>query len=218
MTLLDLLYKKVKGFGVSGSPDMLYTVFGHIIYFVFDGIDLNYFFRGESGKSQIKPPYLNAYMLYATKYLNYYTAEDVTGIEVMFQDKYTANYAIAYRNLFGGPCVYLEITTRSKHGPFMQVTPGTYLFKTLPFSVATQFYSPKYTVKNKTAAMGTDMRSTLYWKPNVITDAEGKASLSFYTADKISAYNVIIEGSNGEGNIGQKQQTINPVTKIVYNK
>lgn len=205
MTLEEVLYKKIKGFGVSGTPQTFYNVFGHPLHIVFDGIDLHYFFNVKNNKD-----IFNAYMLYVKKYLTYYTAEDVIGIEFMFQTKYTTNYLFTYGTPppFGKPPIYLEITTRSKKGPFMQVTPGTYLFKTIPFSVAKQFYSPKYTIKNKASAMGTDMRSTIFWEPNVITDKEGKATVSFYSADKSSNYTVIMEGSDMNGQLGYGKSEI----------
>ena len=90
----------------------------------------------------------------------------------------------------------------------MQVTPGTYLFKTLPFSVAKEFYSPKYTAKNKNAAPGTDSRSTIFWAADVITSAEGKATVSFFTADKAADYTVTAEGADMTGDLGYGRQII----------
>jgi hypothetical protein len=149
---------------------------------------------------------------YIKNYLDYFTAEDVTGIEVMNSSKYSTKYHIDMaRSEFSishNFYAYIEITTRSKQGPFMKVTPGTYLYKALPFTLPTQFYSPKYTIANKTVAMGTDMRSTLHWEPNVVTNAEGKATVSFFTTDKSSNYSVIIEGVNLTGDVGYKRKKI----------
>jgi hypothetical protein len=90
----------------------------------------------------------------------------------------------------------------------MKFTPGTYLHKPLAFTLPRRFYSPKYTVKNKTTAMGTDMRSTIHWEPNIITDKNGKATVSFYSADKPSAYTVTIEGINVDGGAGYIRQKL----------
>jgi hypothetical protein len=46
-----------------------------------------------------------------------------------------------------------------------------------------------------------DFRSTIYWNPNVVTDAKtGMANVSFYTADLAGSYRVVAEGitQNGE--------------------
>ena len=39
-----------------------------------------------------------------------------------------------------------------------------------------------------------DVRSTLYWEPNVLTDAEGKASFSFYTSDVEGEFDITAQG------------------------
>jgi hypothetical protein len=47
-----------------------------------------------------------------------------------------------------------------------------------------------------------DIRSTVHWEPNVITDAEGKATISFYSSDKPTTYSIVIEGSDMNGKAG----------------
>lgn len=152
---------------------------------------------------------------YIKNYLDYYTAEDVVGIELMDQPKY--NRAYASNSLLGpkgfqtpafNTHAYIEITTRTGHGPFMKVTPGTYLYKPLAFTLPKQFYSPKYNVNTKNIAPGTDMRSTIFWEPNIVTDAAGKATVSFYTADKPVDYSVIIEGTDMSGGLGFGKKVI----------
>jgi hypothetical protein len=136
-------------------------------------------------------------------YLNYYTAEDVVGIELMFNPKYNRVYARSdFKDVEFDTYAFIEITTRTGHGPFMKVTPGTYLYKPLAFTMPKQFYSPKYTVSNKNTAIGTDMRSTIFWEPNIITDTAGKATVSFYSADKTADYSVIMEGTDMSGGLG----------------
>ena len=178
-------------------------------HFVIDGMDLDYFYND---KDEVPNNDTKRYF-FIKPYLEYFTAEDITGIEVMSSTKFATNYDIEFekysdRGSKTNSIVYLEITTRAKKGPFMQVTPGTYLYKTLPFSLAKQFYSPKYTVKNKTAGMGTDLRSTIFWEPNFITDKDGKATVSFYSADKAANYTVIVEGADLEGTLGFGTQQI----------
>jgi hypothetical protein len=46
-----------------------------------------------------------------------------------------------------------------------------------------------------------NLRSTIFWQPNVVGDENGKASLSFFTADISSIYSVIVEGVNEEGKL-----------------
>jgi hypothetical protein len=139
-------------------------------------------------------------------YLKSNTAENIKGIEVNFSAKYTLNYSARFQySPFS--FAFIEITTRSGHGPIIDNTPGMYLYKPLPISYPKQFYKPKYTV-NDTAKHTPDLRSTIDWEPNVITDANGEAKVLFYTADKPSTYTVIIEGSDMNGNLGYKQGKI----------
>jgi hypothetical protein len=127
----------------------------------------------------------------------------------MFNPKYNRAYASAdFKRVEFDTYAFIEITTRTKHGPFMKVTPGTYLYKPLAFTFPKQFYSPKYNVKNKNTAVGTDLRSTVFWEPNIITDAAGKATVSFYSADKAASYSVVIEGTDMNGALGYKKAEI----------
>jgi hypothetical protein len=65
-----------------------------------------------------------------------------------------------------------------------------------------EFYSPKYDA-TKTAAIGGDLRTTIYWNPKVITDKSGTAAFNFFNADGTGTYRAIIEGIDSEGNIGR---------------
>ena len=63
------------------------------------------------------------------------------------------------------------------------------------------FYSPKYEKGNNNDVLIPDFRSTLYWNRNLQTDLSGKCNFSFYSADRITTYKVLIEGMTEEGEI-----------------
>ncbi|WKN32323.1 TonB-dependent receptor plug domain-containing protein [Porifericola rhodea] len=65
---------------------------------------------------------------------------------------------------------------------------------------AREFYSPKYTADGK--ADLPDYRTTLYWNPNIQTKEDGKAMVSFYTADRNTSYRVLVNGLTNEGLAG----------------
>ncbi len=69
---------------------------------------------------------------------------------------------------------------------------------------AKEFASPKY-VKTPKKAERTDFRSTLYWNGNVVIDRKGTATLSFYTSDAITSFNIIAEGIASDGMVGRKE-------------
>ncbi|MFD0750935.1 hypothetical protein ACFQZS_12340 [Mucilaginibacter calamicampi] len=192
--------------GGEGSDPLSYVWNGKKVRFVFDGIDLDFFFTPMA--NVVDPRYHNIKPI-----LDYFTAEDISGIEIMQQTKYTSEYHASLglnknNTMTADSYVFIEITTRAKQGPFMKVTPGTALYKAIPYTLAKQFYSPKYNVSNKGTALGTDLRSTIFWEPNVITDENGKATVSFYSADKAANYTVIVEGTDMDGGLGFGKQQI----------
>jgi hypothetical protein len=71
------------------------------------------------------------------------------------------------------------------------------------FYKAREFYSPKYGVAD-TSNTGQDLRTTVFWKPDVMTDKDGNASFNFYNADLKGVYRVVVEGIDENGNIGRQ--------------
>ena len=67
------------------------------------------------------------------------------------------------------------------------------------FSKYREFYSPQYTPENIDSPKP-DHRTTLYWDPNITTE-NGKAVLSFFTADDLAYYRIIVEGVTDNGRI-----------------
>jgi uncharacterized protein YfaS (alpha-2-macroglobulin family) len=49
----------------------------------------------------------------------------------------------------------------------------------------------------------------LHWEPNISTDANGKAKVSFYTSDIAGKYTVTVSGVDVTGGIGDSQIKIN---------
>jgi hypothetical protein len=62
------------------------------------------------------------------------------------------------------------------------------------------FYAPKYDTPDAVRSEMPDLRSTIFWKPDVIFSPDGKAETDFYTADSSTTYSIVIEGilSNGK--------------------
>jgi len=155
-------------------------------------------------------------LLEERRFLESRSAEDIKGIELNFSHKYTDNYIRRYIGADYDPGMkvdyaFIEITTRAGNGPFLSITPGMYLFKPLPISWPKKFYKPKYTVSNNTDRLA-DLRSTIAWEPNVVTNSNGEATISFFTADKPSTYTLIMQGTDMKGNMGFK------VSKIYVSK
>ena len=71
------------------------------------------------------------------------------------------------------------------------------------FYKAREFYSPKY---GNTTSMTTqrDLRSTIYWQPEIVTDKDGNASFEYYNADGAGVYKMVVEGIDDKGNLGRQ--------------
>ncbi len=62
-----------------------------------------------------------------------------------------------------------------------------------------EFYAPKYDTPQTEHKK--DLRTTIAWEPSLRSDATGKASMSFWSADRRNDYNVIVEGITAEGEL-----------------
>ena len=69
----------------------------------------------------------------------------------------------------------------------------------LGYSLPVEFYSPKYETKEAIENTTPDLRSTIYWKPDGATEADGKTVLDFYSADASTTYSIVLEGVSEDG-------------------
>jgi hypothetical protein len=63
------------------------------------------------------------------------------------------------------------------------------------------FYSPSYDTPEKTESTIQDLRTTIFWKPNVHFSEQGEAVIDFYSADSPGVYQVIGEGVSLNGKL-----------------
>lgn len=68
-----------------------------------------------------------------------------------------------------------------------------------------RYYQPKYLpefveVKNQ--------RSTVHWEPNIITNKDGKAVISFYATDEAGNYSLNVQGADLMGRFGGNSSSI----------
>jgi len=71
------------------------------------------------------------------------------------------------------------------------------------FYKARRFYSPKYD-NPALVTKQRDLRSTIYWQPEIKTDKDGNAGFEYYNADGTGTYKITIEGIDKDGNIGRQ--------------
>jgi hypothetical protein len=125
--------------------------------------------------------------------------DDVYSIEVLESLRYLSVYS---DRAAGGALV---ITTK-RGGEFDDTgrsINGTVNYTFNGFYKAHTFYSPKYNV-TEPVINKPDLRSTIYWNPELLTDKDGNARFELYNADGTGKYRVVIEGIDENGNIGRR--------------
>jgi hypothetical protein len=66
------------------------------------------------------------------------------------------------------------------------------------YNMSKEFYSPKYTA-DLASGSNPDFRTTIYWNPNVRTDANGNTEVSFWNTGESTTVNVRLEGISQDG-------------------
>jgi TonB-dependent SusC/RagA subfamily outer membrane receptor len=125
---------------------------------------------------------------------------DIETIEVLRTIATTAIYGVQ-----GGNGVIIVTTKRGGITADMieKDAPGVANYSPKGYYMVREFYSPQYD-DPKTNANMADLRSTIFWKSSIVSDKDGKASFDFFNADSKGTYRVVIEGIDGEGNLGRQ--------------
>jgi len=63
------------------------------------------------------------------------------------------------------------------------------------YAQARVFYAPKFEAGN----VKSDLRTTIHWEPNVTTNDNGEASITYYNADPKTSIRIAIEGISDNG-------------------
>ena len=127
--------------------------------------------------------------------------QDVETVEVL---KSASNLAI-YGSRGGGGI--LIITTKRGGGNYnySSYAPGIITVTPKGYSYSREFYSPSY--DTTAASSASDLRTTIYWNPAMITDTAGKAKLSYFNSDETGTYRVLVEGINALGQLARAEYT-----------
>ncbi len=103
--------------------------------------------------------------------------------------------------IYDGMYAMITIETRGGTGLNTFHTPGLIVYHPIPYNLPIRFYNPKYKASNASLQ---NPRPTVYWEPNLVTNANGKVTLSFYAGDKPSTYTVNLEGTDFQGRFGMQ--------------
>ena len=100
---------------------------------------------------------------------------------------------------------------RAKYGAIIVTTKKNYIRKVtlnenvafLRFYVPTrEFYSPKYETEQEKNSEIPDLRTTIFWEPNLVIDDTGEATVTFYNADRHCKIKGLVEGASNSGILG----------------
>ncbi len=137
--------------------------------------------------------------------INSVTGSEIESIEVFLKDELGTVFRTYNTN--GVVSINLKKVKKTKMSlaDLKKMLPQDNVIKFTPqgFSKQREFYAPKYTAAPGTYNR-TDLRSTIYWNPKVVTDpVTGVSTFEFYNADGKGSYKAIVEGIDKEGNIGR---------------
>jgi TonB-dependent SusC/RagA subfamily outer membrane receptor len=85
---------------------------------------------------------------------------------------------------------------------------GVLVAKLPGYAPVREFYAPRYD-QPKPEHIRPDYRTTLHWQPLVVTDATGKATVSFYASDAKTTLNIVAEGATPDGKPGAGRAMVN---------
>lgn len=135
-------------------------------------------------------------------FLNNINYNDVQAIEVLRN----ASSASIYGGR-GGNGVIIVTTKRGGDNDNAYDGPvsgrGIKVFYPKGYYKARTFYSPRYDKAGVNKQLA-DLRTTIFWKPDVLTDTDGKASFGYFNAGTKGNYRIVIEGIDNEGNLGRQ--------------
>ncbi|OJU44944.1 MAG: TonB-dependent receptor, partial [Bacteroidales bacterium 45-6] len=105
--------------------------------------------------------------------------------------------------LFGSRGSNGAIVINTKKG-FVQtnkINANISVMKAAGYQQAVSFYSPVYETDEQKNNGKSDLRSTIYWNPDIHVGDDGMARVSFYAADTPSIYGVVLEGVSQYGHL-----------------
>ena len=126
--------------------------------------------------------------------------EDIHSIQVLKGPTATALYGAQSHNGV--------VVVETKHGyrnSYQNYTPYVYhTVKPRRYSVVREFYQPQFRKSKKDEKE--IHSSTLFWAPNIKTNENGVAEITFHTSNEVSSFRITAEGVSDQGQIGRNEQ------------
>jgi len=113
------------------------------------------------------------------------------------------SYLTIYGSKAAGGAIIITTKTGGEFNNTQTSGNGTVYYTFNGFYKAHTFYSPKYDVAEPVANKP-DLRTTIFWNPELVTDKDGNATFDLYNSDGTGTYRVVVEGIDENGNIGRR--------------
>ncbi|MEQ8878905.1 MAG: hypothetical protein RLQ12_04690 [Cyclobacteriaceae bacterium] len=122
------------------------------------------------------------------------------------------NFDKLFLETYGKPLMWpilcggvVAIYTYSEKGIHGTKKPVGLLHTSIPvFSTPRDFYAPRYDKPNLINKLP-DLRTLLHWEPELLTNASGKTSTSFFNGDNVGEMMIVVEAVSGDGSIGYQE-------------
>jgi len=135
-----------------------------------------------------------------SEFLDNIMPSDVESIEVLKSIGNTAIYGSQ-----GGGGVLVITTKRGGGYTSSSFAPGIITYAPKGYHSTREFYSPKY--EPGVQDNRSDLRSTVYWHPHIVTNTEGKGQFSFFNTDEAGTYRIVVEGIDAMGHLARAVYT-----------
>jgi hypothetical protein len=179
VNVLQMLQGRVAGLSISGNPPNLTVQIRNSgsPIFVLDGMRVD------------------------LDVINTLSTSDIESVEI-----FKGNEAAIFGSSGGAIAIYTKRADPNYKGPTKGPAPGIAIIRFPGFYSAREFYSPRYSslLNNPPADPRT---STLYWNPEVRTNAKGEAEVHFFTADGGGTFEATVEGLGSDGQPGRASTT-----------
>lgn len=158
------------------------------------------FNQGSRTKVQV---FLNG-MPVDTRDINSVQSSDVESVEIFLRDELgTVDRAYGTKGVLVINTKKPPVGKKISKQELMDLLPKTNIitFSPMGYSKEREFYSPKYLPNAPITS--TDLRTTIYWNPKLVTDEKGNISVEFFNADGKGSYRAVVEGFDKNGNLGR---------------
>lgn len=123
----------------------------------------------------------------------------LSGNYIDFIDVLKGVDANTFMNSSNGVIAMYSKTGANVYGSNIKRKPGIIDFVAKGFYTSKEFYAPDYLHIDETQLKMTDVRTTLYWEPDIRISDSKKAEISFFTCDSKGEYIIEVEGISDTG-------------------